>query len=157
MFTIVFHIFVFLGSSLSLMMLLPQVYMFIKQNKLRGLLTAITMFKQVNEASAAPTVQSGLHTAKVICHDPWVNFVLTLLTIIGMLAYMYKHGRHLALIYGHKFTNLSEVYVLACTKTHFVKVKVAMLGASPNLFKMNKTLEVTQVTLQRGYIWDYIT
>ena len=156
MFTIAFHIFVFLRSSLSLIMLLPQVYMFIKQNKLRGLLTAINMFKQVNEASAAPTVQSGVHTTKVICYNPWVSFVLTLLTIIGMLAYMYKHGRHLALIYGHKFTNLCEVYVLACTKIHFVKVKVAMLGASPNLLKMNKTLEVTQVTLQRGYIWDYI-
>ena len=156
MFTIAFHIFVFLGSTLSLVMLLPQVYMIIKHKKLRGLIAAITMFKQVNDASAAPTAVSGVHTTKFICHDPWVSFVLTLLTILDMLAYMYKHGRHLALIYGHRFTNLCEVYVLACTKTHFVKIKVAILGASPTLLKINKSLEVTQVTLQRGYIWDYI-
>ena len=156
MFTIAFHIFVFLGSSLSLIMLLPQVYVLLKQKKLRGLVAAITMFKQVNDTSAAPTVMSGVQTTKLICHDPWVSFVLTCLTVIGMAAYMYKHGRHLALIYGHRFTNLCEVHVLACTKTHFVKIKVATVAGSPNLFKINKTLEVDQVTFQRGYIWDYL-
>ena len=156
MFTIAFHIFVFLGSSLSLIMLLPQVYVLLKQKKLRGLVAAITMFKQVNDTSAAPTVMSGVQTTKLICHDPWVSFVLTCLTVIGMAAYMYKHGRHLALIYGHRFTNLCQVHVLACTKTHFVKIKVATVAGSPNLFKINKTLEVDQVTFQRGYIWDYL-
>ena len=156
MFTIAFHIFVFLASSPSLIMLLPQVYVILKQKKLRGLLAAITMFKQVNDASAAPTAVSGVQTTKLICHDPWVSFVLTCLTVIGMAAYMYKHGRHLALIYGHRFTNLCKVYVLACTKTHFVKIKVAMLAASPSLFKINKTLEFNQITFQRGYIWDYL-
>ena len=111
MFIIAFHIFVFLGSSLSLTMLLPQVYVLLKQKKLRGLVAAITMFKQVNDTSAAPTVMSGVQTTKLICHDPWVSFVLTCLTVIGMAAYMYKHGRHLALIYGHRFTNLCEVHV----------------------------------------------
>ena len=137
-------------------MLLPQVYVIIKQKKMRGLLAAITMFKQATEATAAPVAAGEVNTTKVICHDPWVSFVLTCLTVIGMAAYMYKHGRDLALIYGHRFTNLCDVFVLACTKTHFVKIKVGMLAASPNLFKMNKNLEVTQVTLQKGYIWDYM-
>ena len=38
----------------------------------------------------------------------------------------------------------------------FVKIKVAIVAGSPNLFKINKTLEVDQVTFQRGYIWDYL-
>ena len=156
MFTIAFHIFVFLGSTLSMVMLLPQVYTILKQKKLRGLVAAIALYKQATGGEAAPIEPTTEINTKVICHDPWVSFILTLLTIIGMLAYIYKHGRHLALIYGHKFTNMCQVHVLACTKTHYVKIKIAELGANPSLFSMNKSLEINQVSLQRGYIWDYI-
>ena len=98
MFTVAFHLYVFLGTTISMIMLLPQVYMLLKQKKLRGLVGAITMFKQATRASATPT---GLPPTRVICHDPWISLVLTCLTIAGILAYIYKHGRQLSLIYGH--------------------------------------------------------
>ena len=55
MFTVAFHLYVFLGTTISMIMLLPQVYMLPKQKKLRGLVGAITMFKQATRASATPT------------------------------------------------------------------------------------------------------
>ena len=134
-------------------MLLPQVYMLLKQKKLRGLVGAITMFKQATSASATPT---GLPPTKVICHDPWVSFVLTWLTVAGILAYIYKHGRQLSLIYGHGFTNICKVYVLISNHTHHVKLKVAELCGNPSLFTCYKTLEVDKITMQKGYIWDHI-
>ena len=54
MFTVAFHLYVFLGTTISMIMLLPQVYMLLKQKKLRGLVGAITMFKQATRASATP-------------------------------------------------------------------------------------------------------
>ena len=85
MFTVAFHLYVFLGTTISMIMLLPQVYMLLKQKKLRGLVGAITMFKQATRASATPT---GLPPTRVICHDPWVSLALTCLTIAGILAYI---------------------------------------------------------------------
>ena len=67
MFTVAFHLYVFLGTTISMIMLLPQVYMLLKQKKLRGLVGAITMFKQATRASATPI---GLPPNRVICHDP---------------------------------------------------------------------------------------
>ena len=153
MFTVAFHLYVFLGTTISMIMLLPQVYMLFKQKKLRGLVGAITMFKQATKASATPT---GLPPTKVICHDPWVSFVLTCLTIAGILAYVYKHGRQFSLIYGHRFTNICKVYVLISNHTHYVKLKVAELCGNPNLFSCNKTLEIDKITMQKGFIWDHI-
>ena len=153
MFTVAFHLYVFLGTTISMIMLLPQVYMLLKQKKLRGLVGAITMFKQATRASATPT---GLPPTRVICHDPWVSLVLTCLTIAGILAYIYKHGRQLSLIYGHRFTNICKVYVLISNHTHYVKLKVAEMCGNPNLFTCNKNLEMNNVTMQKGYIWDYI-
>ena len=153
LFTIAFHIFVFLGSCLSLIMLLPQLYMIIKHKKIKGLVAAITLYNQATEATASPV--NDTHT-KVICHDPWVSIVLTLLTVLGMAAYIYKHGRNLALIHGYKFTNVCEIYILICSQTHFVKIKVAAICSNPNHFKQTKIMTIEQITLQRGYIWDYI-
>ena len=42
MFTVAFHVYVFVGTTISMIMLLPQVYMLLKQKKLRGLVAAIT-------------------------------------------------------------------------------------------------------------------
>ena len=106
MLTVAYHVYVFVGTTISMIMLLPQVYMLFKQKKLKGLVAAITMFKQATRASATPT---NLPPTKVICHDPWVSFVLTLITILGIIAYMVKHGRHLSLIYGKRFTNICKI------------------------------------------------
>ena len=149
MFTVAFHLYVFLGTTISMIMLLPQVYMLLKQKKLRGLVGAITMFKQATRASATPT---GLPPTRVICHDPWVSLVLTCLTIAGILAYIHKHGRQFSLIYGHRFTNICKVYVLISNHTHYVKLKVAEMCGNPNLFTCNKNLEMNNVTMQKGYI-----
>ena len=138
-------------------MLLPQVYMILKQKKLRGLVAAMALFNRHMRPQVVRTVQQDtVQTVKVIHHDPWVSFILTLSTVLGMVGYMYKHYRQLAIIYGHKVSNLCEVNVLACTKTHFVKIKVATLGGSPSLFKINKSLAIDKVTMQRGYIWNTI-
>ena len=68
LFTVAFHIFVFLGSALSMIMLLPQVYMIIKQKKLRGLVAAIALFKQATEATAGPVQQD--HSANYKSYLP---------------------------------------------------------------------------------------
>ena len=152
LFTVAYHIYVFVGSTLSIIMLMPQVYMFCKQNKLRGLVAAATMFK-ATKASATPT---DMTPTKVICHDQWVSFVLTLLTILGIIAYVVKHGRHLTLIYGKRFTNVCQIYILVSSETHYVKLKIAEFCGNPNLLSYNKALEIDKVTMQRGCMWDHI-
>ena len=153
MFTVAFHVYVFVGTAISMIMLLPQVYMLLKQKKLRGLVAAITMFKQATKASATPT---SLPSTEVICQDPWVSFVLTCITILGIVAYVIKHGRHLSLIYGHKFTNICKIYVLVSSQTHYVKLKIAEICGNPNLLTFNKELEIDKVTMQKGCMWDNI-
>ena len=153
LFSMAYHIYVFVGTTISMIMLLPQVYMLFKQHKLRGLVAAITMFKQATKASATPT---NMPSTKVICHDQWVSFVLTLLTILGIIAYVVKHGRHLSLIYGKRFTNICKIYVLVSSQTHYVKLKIAEICGNPNLLSCNKMLDIDKVTMQKGCMWDHI-
>ena len=89
-------------------MLLPQVYMILKQKKLKGLVAAIALFKQASETTAVPVQHNAVQTTKVVCHDPWVSFVLTLLTILGIVCYMYKHATDFAL-WAQVFKHLQSV------------------------------------------------
>ena len=86
--------------------------MILNQKKLKGLVAAIALFKQASETTTVPVQHNTVQTTKVICHDPWVSFVLTLLTTLGIVCYMYKHGRQLTLLYGHKFSNICKVMFL---------------------------------------------
>ena len=49
--------------------------------RLKGFVAAIALFKQASETTAVPVQHNTVQTTKVVCHDPWVSFVLTLLTI----------------------------------------------------------------------------
>ena len=69
---------------------------------------------------------------------------------------MVKHGRHLSLIYGKRFTNICKIYVLVSSQTHYVKLKIAEICGNPNLLSCNKMLEIDKVTMQRGCMWDHI-
>ena len=88
LFTVAFHIFVFLGSCLSMLMLLPQVYMIFKQKKLKGLVAAFALFKQASETEAVPVQHNTVQTTKIICHDPWVSFVFN---FVNNLRYSLLH------------------------------------------------------------------
>ena len=153
MFTVACHVYVFVGTTISMIMLLPQAYMLLKQKKLGGLVATVTLFKQATRASATPT---SLPSTKVICQEPWVSFVLTCITILGIVAYVIKHGRNLSLIYGHKFTNICKIYILVSSQTHYVKLKIAEICGNPNLFSCNKLLDIDKVTMQKGCMWDNI-
>ena len=114
------------------------------------------MYHQASEADASPIDKYNHPTAKFICQDPWISFLLTILTAIGILAYIYKHGKHLSLIYGTRFSSLCNLYMLVCSKTHFVRVKIGSYSGSPTLFTYNEEIPVDKVSHEKGLIWDYI-
>ena len=30
------------------------------------------------------------HMTKLVCHDPWVSFIVTVITIVGVVVYVYR-------------------------------------------------------------------
>ena len=76
LFTVAFHIFVFYSSCLSMIMLLPQVYMILKQKKLKGFVAAIALFKQASETTAVPVQHNTVQTAWSHKSRATVNYTL---------------------------------------------------------------------------------
>ena len=40
---------------------------------------------------------------KLVCHDPWISFVLAVITVLGLIVYLYQNCKHLTLVKGNRF------------------------------------------------------
>ena len=91
LFSVVFHIYIFIGSSIGIVLVLPYVIYAIKHRKLKTLVAAITMYRAGGaEAVPVPNFTAPLTaidipthpTSKLICHDPWVSFLMATITVV---------------------------------------------------------------------------
>ena len=94
------------------------------------------------------------HVTKLVCHDPWVSFVITLITILGVVLYVYRSCKHMTMLKGHKFASICYIHVVFCSSTRYVPLKIGQHIGSPFLFKYNLPPPVEDMYLQRQCLWD---
>ena len=166
LFTVITHIYVFIGSTVGICMLIPQIIYAIKQRKITGLIAAISMYRP-NTVEAAPMNVTQAETltvldipknpgAKLICQDPWVSVVMTVITIAGLVVYLYKSCHHKTLTRGYKFASICELYVILCNSTRYVPLKIGKCVGSPFLFTYAHTIPKSKVQLQKQLLWDHV-
>ena len=120
----------FIGSTVGICMFVPQIIYVIKQRKITGLIAAISTYRP-NAAEAAPINITQAQTltvmdipknpgAKLICQDPWVSVLMTAITVIGVIVYLYRSCHHKTLTRGYKFASICELYVILCNSTRYV-------------------------------------
>ena len=124
LFTAIVHIYMFTGSTLGILWVLPYVWYAIKHRKLSALVGAMAMYK----ASPAEAMSVGItqgqpekltaldipsnSVTKLVCHDPWISFVLAVITVLGLVVYLYQNCKHLTLVKGHRFASICHVHLV---------------------------------------------
>ena len=96
------------------------------------------------------------HMTKLVCHDPWVSFIVTVITIVGVVVYVYRSCRHMSFLKGHKFASICHVHIIFCNNTRYVPLKIGHYIGSPFLFQYNELPLVENITLHKHCLWDII-
>ena len=96
------------------------------------------------------------HMTKLVCHDPWVSFIVTVITIVGVVVYVYRSCRHMTFLKGHKFASICHVHIIFCNNTRYVPLKIGHYIGSPFLFQYNELPLVENITLHKHCLWDII-
>ena len=165
LFTVVFHIYIFIGSSVGIVLVLPYVLYAIKHRKLKALVAALTMYRAGGvEAVPVPNFTAPLTAidiptqpaSKLICHDPWVSFLMATITVIGIIVYLYRSCKHFTLVKGHKFASICHIYIIMGNQTRYVPIKIGQHVGSPYLFKFNTVISRERLSLQRQLLWDHL-
>ena len=178
LFSVIFHIYIFIGSSVGILWLIPCILFAIKQRKMKTLVSAMALHQAKpieaaaitaslpavqTEALATPSVPTLLekltgmdiptnNMTKLVCHDPWVSFIVTLITIIGVVVYVYRGCRHLTFLKDHKFASICHVHIIFCNNTRYVPLKIGHYIGSPFLFQYNELPLVENIVLQKHCI-----
>ena len=95
LFTAITHIYVFIGSTVGICLLIPQIIYLIKHRKLAGVVTALTLYKppavEAYPYNRTQAMQLSVidipsnPSAKMICQDPWVSILMTIITFVGIV------------------------------------------------------------------------
>ena len=72
------------------------------------MLQAVLRYPNVLEKFIGMDIPPNQDT-KLICHDPWVSFVVTAISIIGVIAYLYQTCKNLTILKGHKFASVCHI------------------------------------------------
>ena len=71
-------------------MLVPQVYLACKHKKLHTQVAAMTLQRLPGTEAMSAFEIPNTKEAKLICQDPWVSMAITIITILGIIVYLYK-------------------------------------------------------------------
>ena len=173
--------YIFVGSSVGIMWLIPCILFAMKQRKMKTLVSAMALHQakpieavaastsvpEQTEAlitTSAPSLLEKLtgmdiptnHMTKLVCHDPWVSFIVTVITIVGVVVYVYRSCRHMTFLKGHKFASICQVHIIFCNNTRYVPLKIGHYIGSPFLFQYNELPLVENITLHKHCLWDIL-
>ena len=105
------HILYMSTSFIITCMLIPQVYLACKHKKLHTLVAAMTLqWLPGTEAMSAFEIPNTKE-AKLICQDPWVSMAITIVTILGIIVYLYKTCSKITFCKGYLYDNVCTVYL----------------------------------------------
>ena len=182
LFSAIFHIYIFVGSLVGILWLVPCILFALKQRKMKTLVSAMALhqakpIEAVAASISVPTEQTetlittsvptllgkltGMdiptnHMTKLVCHDPWVSFIVTVITIVGVVVYVYRSCGHMTFLKGHKFASICHVHIIFCNNTRYVPLKIGHYIGSPFLFQYNELPLVENITLHKHCLWDIL-
>ena len=163
--TVAFHIYIFVGSSLGIMLIIPYIHHAIKHRKVTALLSAMTLYR-AGRGEAAPVLTTPqpltaidipIHpSARLVCHDPWVSFLMATITVVGIIVYLYRQCKDMTLVKGHKFAGICKLYLIVGSSTRYVPLLIGQGVGSPFLFKYNQVIPITKIFLKKQFVWDHV-
>ena len=62
--------------------------------------------------------------AKLICQDPWVSIAVTVITILGVVVYLYRACSKITFFKGYLYDNVCTIYVFLSHDCYHVPVKL---------------------------------
>jgi hypothetical protein len=141
-------IFKFTCACLTILSLVFLAYLAIKHSKLKTFITGLSL-------AQIPRANSEL-TERVVCHDPWVNMVLTGITLTGMSIWVYKEVKSLAITKGLRFSNKCGLYLFISHGSYYVPIKVLDTTGSMHMFGRTQNVQQLTLNIVRNWFWDQL-
>ena len=148
------HILYMSTSCIITCMLIPQVYLACKHKKLHTLVAAMTLQRlpgtEVMSAFEIPNSKE----AKLICQDPWVSMAIAIVTILGVIVYLYRTCSKMTFFKGYLYDNVCTIYLFISHDCYYVSLKLRELNGILHAFTLHGQPKAHNMTLIKHSLWD---
>ena len=135
-------------------MLIPQVYLACKHKKLHTLVAAMTLQRLPGTEAMSAFEIPNTKEAKLICQDPWVSMTITIVTMLGIVVYLYKTCSKMTFFKGYLYDNVCTVYLFISHDCYHVPLKLRELNGILHAFTLNGQPKAQNMTLLKHSLWD---
>ena len=147
------HIFYFSTGIIVFVSIGPQIYVCIKQGKLKTLVTTMALYKLPGTDALVPNDEH----AKYMCLDPWINTLVTLASLGTIVTYLMVRCRWCTLCKGLEYTTACHVYVFINSNDRYSPIKLRSVTGLLYNFVTNQRLLMDSLVLHKGCPWDNLS
>ena len=147
------HVVYLTTSCVDVCMVAPKYISPLNTKKLRTLVTAMTLQRlPISEAMSTFEIPNTKE-AKLVCQDPWVSITVTTITIIGVVAYLYKACNRMTFFKGYLYDNVCTVYLFLSHDCYHIPLKLIELNGSLHNFTLNGQIKPENMQLLKHALW----
>ena len=149
------HWFYMLSCITSTCFILPQLYLAVKHKKLHAWVAALAVYRtSACEALPIDILTTGQN--RVVCTQPWLSLVATVVTIVGACFCIYKYVNPMSLIKGTQYARVCVLYVFVTYKCRYVPIKIATSKGLLCMFALHGEVVPSDIRLKKNLLWDTI-
>ena len=154
-------IFQFCMATMTVALLIWLAYMTISYAKMKVWMLGLGLQNLAPFAKAQPlfkTTQTPTlppeTNLKMVCQDPWVSIVLTVITVLGLLVFLYKEFRNYSLKKGILYQNKCTLHLFISQDCYYAPLELLKTMGLINCFFLNKSIRPHRLVLHQDWLWD---
>ena len=143
------HVLSIIATVLSVGLFLLIGLFFFRHFKLWTLVAGLTL------ATAPKVVDAHQQPAMtVVCSNPYLTILATMVTIIATGMWICTHCRHLTWLRGYKYSRACTLYIFLYNSHFYVPLKIKHLTGHMHMYRIENPITPEKLSFHRHCLWD---
>ena len=114
-----------------------------------------TLVAGLTLASAPKVVDARQHPPMtVVCSNPYLTILATLVTIIATGIWICSHCRNLTWLRGYKYSRACTLYIFLYNSHFYVPLKIKRLTGHMHMYRIENPIAPEKLSFHRNCLWD---
>ena len=106
-------------------------------------------------ATVPKVVKAQQHlTMTVVCSNPYLTILATMVTVIVMGMWICTHCRNLTWLRGYKYSRACTLYIFLYNSHFYIPLKIKRLTGHMHMYRIENPINPEKLSFRRHCLWD---
>ena len=143
---------------LSVISLILSGKLTLEYRKMQVLLGSYLLLQKLDSAKGLPLEWNDEGKVdKVICHDPQVSILLSVMSVLGTILILLYQCRNGKFCKGYMYSSTFVLKLVLSNNIYYVPLKLRAMAGQLHRVNMNTIMHSCQLKLHKNFLWDAIS